>query len=57
MPAPPASSSPVYEAGAEGALLFHGQVERLGLEPHLRATGADGKVLGREELAGGYAGP
>jgi acetate kinase len=35
----------VYEAGAEGALLFRGQVENLGLEPHLRASDAAGAVV------------
>src|SRR5262245_57766349 len=35
----------LYEAGSAGDLLFHGQVERLGLEPHLRASDAAGKVI------------
>jgi acetate kinase len=35
----------LYEAGAEGALLFRGQVERLGLEPHMRVSDATGAVV------------
>jgi acetate kinase len=35
----------LYEAGADGVLLFRGQVERLGLEPHLRASNAAGDVV------------
>jgi acetate kinase len=35
----------LYEAGVDGALLFRGQVERLGLEPHMRVTSAAGDVV------------
>jgi acetate kinase len=43
----------VYEAGAEGALLFEGQIENLGLEPHLRMTSAGGKVLAERRWPAG----
>ena len=44
----------LYEAGRDGALLFRGQVERLGLEPRLRATNAAGdSVAERTWPAGG----
>jgi len=35
----------LYEAGRDGALLFRGQVERLGLEPRLMARNAAGEVV------------
>jgi len=35
----------LYEAGGDGALLFRGQVERLGLEPRLQARNAAGEVV------------
>jgi len=35
----------LYEAGCAGALLFRGQVERLGLAPHLKAADASGAVV------------
>ncbi len=35
----------LYEAGGDGALLLRGQVERLGLEPRLRARNAAGEVV------------
>lgn len=35
----------LYEAGCAGALLFRGQVERLGLAPHLKAANAAGIVV------------
>jgi acetate kinase len=35
----------LYEPGAEGVLLFRGQVERIGQAPRLEATDAAGKVL------------
>lgn len=35
----------LYQAGCAGALLFRGQVERLGLAPHLKAADASGAVV------------
>jgi acetate kinase len=35
----------LYEPGAEGGLIFRGQVEQIGQAPHLEAKDADGKVL------------
>lgn len=43
----------LYESGADGALLFHGQVERLGLEPHLRASNAAGNVVAERNWTSG----
>jgi acetate kinase len=44
----------LYEAGAEGALLFRGQVERLGLEPRMRVNDRTGAtVVDRHWPAGG----
>lgn len=43
----------LYEAGAQGALLFRGQVENLGLEPHLRANGAAGDVVAEQRWPAG----
>jgi len=35
----------LYEPGADGALLVRGQIERLGLSPHLKATDAEGSII------------
>ena len=35
----------LYEAGSDGALLFHGQVENIGLAAHLAATDASGATV------------
>ena len=35
----------LYEAGRDGALLFHGQVEKIGLAAHLAATDATGATV------------
>ena len=35
----------LYESGSDGAVLFHGQVERLGQEPRLRVRNAAGEVV------------
>jgi acetate kinase len=35
----------VYEGGTDKAMLFHGQVERIGLEPRLEAVDAAGAVV------------
>jgi acetate kinase len=44
----------LYEAGHDGALLFRGQVERLGQEPRLHATNAQGdSVADRTWPSGG----
>jgi acetate kinase len=43
----------LYEAGADGALLFRGQVERLGLAPHLRASDAAGNVVAERNWPAG----
>jgi acetate kinase len=43
----------LYETGSAGDLLFRGQVERLGLEPHLRASDATGKVVAERNWPAG----
>jgi acetate kinase len=43
----------LYEAGADGALLFRGQVENLGLKPHLRVSGAAGDVVAEQTWPAG----
>lgn len=43
----------IYEGGADGALLFRGQIERLSLEPHLRASNAAGNVVAERNWASG----
>ncbi|HSS82299.1 MAG TPA: acetate/propionate family kinase [Reyranella sp.] len=35
----------LYEAGRDGALIYRGQVENIGLSPHLKATDASGTVV------------
>jgi acetate kinase len=35
----------LYEADAENALLFRGQVERIGLSPHLKVANAAGEIV------------
>lgn len=35
----------LYQAGCAGALLFRGQIERIGLAPHLKAADASGAVV------------
>ena len=35
----------LYEVGRDGALLFHGQVENIGLAAHLAATDASGATV------------
>lgn len=35
----------LYEAGRDGALLYRGQIENIGLQPHLRAVDAKGTVV------------
>jgi acetate kinase len=43
----------LYEPGAEGALLFRGQVERIGQAPRLEAKDAAGKVLAERTWSDG----
>jgi acetate kinase len=43
----------LYEPGAEGVLLFRGQVERIGQGPRLEARDADGKLLAERTLPAG----
>src|SRR5579862_4137400 len=43
----------LYEPGAEGVLLFRGQVERIGQAPRLEATDAAGKVLAERNWSDG----
>lgn len=38
----------LYETGCAGALLFRGQIERIGLAPHLKAADASGAVVAEE---------
>ena len=41
----------LYEAGRDGALLFHGQVENIGLAAHLAATDASGATVAERRWA------
>ena len=43
----------LYEAGRNGALLFHGQVENIGLAAHLAATDASGATVTERRWAKG----
>jgi acetate kinase len=43
----------LYEPGAEGALLFRGQVERIGQAPRLEAKDAAGKVVAERNWSDG----
>jgi acetate kinase len=43
----------LYEAGRNGALLFHGQVENIGLAAHLAATDASGATVAERRWAKG----
>ena len=43
----------LYEAASAGELLFRGQVERLGLEPHLRVSDAAGKTVAERNWGSG----
>ena len=43
----------LYEAGADEALLFRGQIERLGQQPHLRVTSAAGDVVAERHWRSG----
>ncbi|GEP53352.1 acetate kinase [Reyranella soli] len=43
----------VYEAERDGPLLFHGQVEGIGVAPHLKATDADGKSVAEQRWDAG----
>jgi acetate kinase len=42
-----------YEAGHDGALLFRGQIENVGLAPHLKAVDAAGAVVAERRWANG----
>jgi len=39
----------LHEVGGDAALLFRGQVERIGVAPHLRITGADGATVAEHD--------
>jgi acetate kinase len=43
----------LYEAGRDGALLFHGQVENIGLAAHLQAADASGAAVAERRWAKG----
>ena len=43
----------LYEVGIDGALLFRGQVEQIGLSPHLKVANAQGEVVAERNLAAG----
>jgi acetate kinase len=43
----------LYEAGHDGALLFRGQIENVGLAPHLKAVDAAGAVVAERRWASG----
>lgn len=43
----------LYEATEEGALLFRGQVENIGLSPHLKVADAAGTVVAERRWTGG----
>ena len=43
----------LYEAERDGPLLFHGQVEGIGVAPHLKATDADGKPVAEQRWDAG----
>ncbi len=43
----------LYEAGLDGALLFRGQIENVGLSPHLRAVDSAGAVVAERRWASG----
>lgn len=41
----------LYEAGHDGALLFRGQIENIGLRPHLKVMDASGAVVAERQWA------
>jgi acetate kinase len=43
----------LYEANRDGALLYRGQIESIGLGPHLRAADASGTVVAERRWTGG----
>jgi acetate kinase len=43
----------LYEAGRDGSLLFRGQIENIGLSPHLKATDSSGKVVAEHRWTDG----
>ena len=43
----------LYEAGHDGALLFRGQIENVGLAPHLKAVDAAGAVVAERRWTSG----
>jgi hypothetical protein len=47
------SSSINYKAGDEGAPLFRGQVENIGLSPHLKVADTAGTVVAKRRRTGG----
>ena len=42
----------LYEAGRDGALLYRGQIENIGLAPHLKAADASGAVVAERRWTG-----
>ena len=42
----------LYEAGRDGALLYRGQIENIGLNPHLKAIDASGSVVAERRWTG-----
>jgi len=43
----------LYEAGHDGPLLFRGQIENIGLKPHLKAQDASGAVVAERQWTDG----